>query len=478
LHFVATQPSLNFTAQCVRMAALCLALFSPPALAGPPYLTDDPEPVDYQHWEFYDFSQGIRAKGATDGVAPSCDCNYGILPNVQLHLQPGAAFHRDKGGPSTYGAGDTELGVKYRFVEQDRNDWAPSVAFYPLLETPSGDAARGLGAGRARAFLPIWGQKDIGDWTTFGGGGFWINRGPSARSYAFVGWVLQRKLSDRLAVGFELFHQTPSQIGGMQATGFNVGATYDLTEHYHLLVSAGKGLQHARETNAFSWYLGLQVTDGTDQAPKKEKAAASPDQTSEVSWSGFHIAAGAGGRRQSAWESDCISYGQIPGAAYGKGGGVFAAAAGVDRRLGAAALGVESDIEAGAAVAQRQGLTGATLKSDLRSSLRLRGGVAEGRGLVYLTGGAAVANVFANTLGESFSSGRLGWTVGAGLEYAFTPEWSGRLEYRHGDFGRAIFRSDNFDGNYYRLRLTDDSARLAIIYRFDFKEGEKGEAKD
>jgi len=23
------------------------------AVAGPPFVTDDPEPVDYRHWEFY-----------------------------------------------------------------------------------------------------------------------------------------------------------------------------------------------------------------------------------------------------------------------------------------------------------------------------------------------------------------------------------------------------------------------------------------
>ena len=476
--FLQPQAFVNFKARGARLAALCIALFPSAALAGPPFITDDPEPVDYEHWEFYDFSQGIRAKGATDGVAPACDCNYGILPNVQLHVQPGVALHRDKGGPFTYGAMDTELGVKYRFLEQDKKDWTPSVAFYPLLETPSGDATRGLGAGRTRAFLPFWAQKDMGDWTTFGGGGFWINRGPGARNYAFMGWVLQRKLSDKLAVGVELFHQTPSEIGGMQTTGFNVGATYDLTEHYHLLVSAGKGLQHARETDAFTWYLGLQVTGGKDEAGQKEEKTAASDKTSALSWSGFHIAAGAGGHWLNAWEDDRIAYGQIPGAAFGKGGGVFAVAAGIDQQLGAAVLGVESDVEAGAAVAQGRSLVGATLKSDLRSSLRLRGGLAEGRGLVYLTGGAALANIFANALGESFSTGRLGWTLGAGLEYAFTNEWSARVEYRHSDFGAPLFRSDNFDGDLYRLRMTDDSARLAIAYRFDFPEGERREAKD
>jgi hypothetical protein len=210
-------------------------LLASPAAAGPPYITDDPEPTEYLHWENIIFSQGTRITEETGGVAPYCDCNYGILPNFQLHVQSGMAFSRARGVPLQWGVGDTEFGLKYRFVEQDKNGWTPSVAFYPLLEAPTGDAARGLGGGRARVFLPLWVQKDFGDWTTFGGGGYWINPGPGNKNYWFVGWVLQRKITDKLALGVELYHQTPDEIGGMQSTAFNVGGTYDFTDHYHLL---------------------------------------------------------------------------------------------------------------------------------------------------------------------------------------------------------------------------------------------------
>jgi hypothetical protein len=44
------------------------------------------------------------------------------------------------------------------------------------------------------------------------------------------------------------------------STGFNLGGFYDFTEHHHLLFSAGRGIQHATETNEFSWYLGYQYT--------------------------------------------------------------------------------------------------------------------------------------------------------------------------------------------------------------------------
>ena len=178
----ATKRPARLVTKKTRAAIAVLTLLSSPAMAGPPYITDDPEPVDYRRWEFYAFSQGGRANGETSGVAPSCDCNYGVLPDVQLHIQPGAAFRRASGASPAWGPGDTELGLKYRFVEQDKTNATPSIAFYPLLEAPTGDPTRGLGAGRTRAFLPFWGQKDFGDWSTFGGGGYWINPGPGAKT--------------------------------------------------------------------------------------------------------------------------------------------------------------------------------------------------------------------------------------------------------------------------------------------------------
>jgi hypothetical protein len=70
----------------------------------------------------------------------------------------------------------------------------------------------------------------------------------------------------------ELFHQTPDTIGGMQSTGFNLGGIYDFSDRYHFLFSAGKGIQHAKETNTLSWYIGFLVTGG-EEPPKAQEAA-------------------------------------------------------------------------------------------------------------------------------------------------------------------------------------------------------------
>jgi hypothetical protein len=244
---------------------LALALLVRPARAGPPFLTDDPEPVDLGHWEVYAFSDGAFEHGAATGVGPSVEINFGAAPNLQLHFIGNLAYDEPPGQPRQYGLGDAELGAKYRFIDPGKDDWYPQVGIFPLVVFPTGAAWRGLGAGYVQAFFPIWVQKDVGDWTTYGGGGYWINPGPGARNYWFAGWLVQRRVTKRLALGVEVFQQTSSMVGRQASGGFNLGGVYDVTDHYHLLVSVGRGgLLYAVDGGAVSYpttyYLALQHT--------------------------------------------------------------------------------------------------------------------------------------------------------------------------------------------------------------------------
>ncbi|WP_348273232.1 outer membrane protein [Methylocapsa sp. D3K7] len=79
-------------------------------------------------------------------------------------------------------------------------------------------------------------------------------------------------------------------------------------------------------------------------------------------------------------------------------------------------------------------------KAPIQGSFRARAGVAWDRALIYVTGGAAFTSIHNDysTFGlatESISKTRSGWTVGAGIEYAVTNNWSVRAEYRYADFG-------------------------------------------
>ena len=247
-----------------RPTALVLLLAAWPglALAGPPYLTDDPEPVELHHWELYLAAQASSRPGAgASGTGPHLEVNYGAAPELQLHLIAPLAWSRPPVGAVTLGYGDTELGLKYRLVQEGA--WLPQVGVFPLLELPTGSAARGLGAGHAQLFLPLWLQKRLGDWSTYGGGGYTLNSGDGGRDGWSVGWQVQRTLAEGVALGAELFHRTALEAGGSAETRFNVGLVLDFGELHHLLLSGGSGLG----SGGFQAYLAYQLTAGPETTP-------------------------------------------------------------------------------------------------------------------------------------------------------------------------------------------------------------------
>jgi hypothetical protein len=227
------------------------------AHAGPPFVTDDPEPVALGRWEVYIASLRGQGSGGVTGTAPHVEVNYGALREVQVHVIAPLAYAGTVGGPWHSGYGDTELGMKYRFL--DETDSRPQIGTFPLLELPTGNDARGLGGGHARAFLPVWLQKDFGSWTTYGGGGYWINPGTGNQNYWLFGWEVQRRLSKFLAAGIEFFRTTAATSRGDPSFSFNVGTMLDLSEEHHILLSAGRDLSGP---NRFTAYLAFQWTPG------------------------------------------------------------------------------------------------------------------------------------------------------------------------------------------------------------------------
>lgn len=80
-------------------ALLCVAVLAPAfAWAGPPFFTDDPEPVGVKHGEFYVASQYAKNAEGFGATAPHLELNYGPFPDVQLHAIFPMALARATGG--------------------------------------------------------------------------------------------------------------------------------------------------------------------------------------------------------------------------------------------------------------------------------------------------------------------------------------------------------------------------------------------
>ena len=114
-------------------------------------------------------------------------------------------------------------------------------------------------------------------------------------------------------------------------------------------------------------------------------------------------------------------------------------------------------------------------QTPVQGSIRARLGIAFDRVLIYATGGAAFADftIAYNTLPlgglDQITSTRSGWTVGGGLDYAITNNWSIGAEYRYSDFGSRNDFSPIalFPNSFVRHHLTENQVQARISYKFD-----------
>ena len=223
------------------------------AAAGPPFVTDDPEPPPPGGWEINVPFIVERTPGKTEMDAPLLDLNYG-LPDVQLKLEfPMKIFEDDNTG-TFFGPGDVLIGVKWRFFNDECSHF--QLGTYPQLLLPTGDRARGLGEGRPAFVLPFVAQKSWDKWTIYGNAGFWWQTAHETRNYFYAGAVLEREINERLTLGAELFGNSSKEHGRSSDVAFNLGGTLKLRDHLNLIFAGGRDI--VGDTTAMG-YIGLQI---------------------------------------------------------------------------------------------------------------------------------------------------------------------------------------------------------------------------
>jgi outer membrane immunogenic protein len=124
---------------------------------------------------------------------------------------------------------------------------------------------------------------------------------------------------------------------------------------------------------------------------------------------------------------------------------------------------------------------GDSAKDNWMATVRARVGYAFDRALLYATGGVAFANwSFNHTYSDNAaaiptnvtnSTTRTGWTIGGGLEYAITNNWTVRGEYLYADFGTYNnFLAMHTGGIGFTVlhpeKLNENIARIGVNYKF------------
>ena len=210
------------------VAALALT-WANPVLAGPPYLTDDPDPTNTGHYEIYAFSDGLFAQPDYDGVA-GLDLNYGPVADVQLTAT--LPLDVTSAGRPNVSRGEVEIGLKWRFLDDKKRGL--SLAMVPRIFLPTS-----RNGGRASFLLPLWAGWKNEHWSVFGGGGVHVRAGAGNRDSLVEALAVTRSLGERLTIGAEIAHEGADAVGGDGATTLGLGAVVGLGGPFSLLLSGG-----------------------------------------------------------------------------------------------------------------------------------------------------------------------------------------------------------------------------------------------
>jgi outer membrane immunogenic protein len=198
------------------------------------------------------------------------------------------------------------------------------------------------------------------------------------------------------------------------------------------------------------------------RAPSYRPAIFSPQS---FTWSGFYVGVNAGyGWGTTNWADGLGG----PPANFRTTGAVAGLTLGYNIQTGSFVWGVEADIDWSGIKGTETtvcGTPGCTTKLTWVATDRLRVGYAFDHWLPYLTGGFAFAGMTNSGANASESVNKAGWTLGAGVEYAFMGAWSAKLDYLYVKFNNTTCTTC-FTGDPQDISYKAQLVRAGVNYRF------------
>ena len=245
------------------LPASLLAL--PAARADSPFVTDDP--LFSPGWEIKFGGTAERNANSRILVAPVLDLNYAVVDNLRLNLTLQERTVTPRGGVTETGFGDTEFKVKWRFHEENTNNWVPALGLAPKFFAPTRQEQqweekrvrprpraqvlrphrqRPQGPGRrplARAASPPVRQEPR-PWFLWGEAGYQLTLHRTATDNAFGGVGVLYNFNSHFALGTEINDTLPLKDKANHNLLTSVGAIYTFNEHWALKASISRTLRH------------------------------------------------------------------------------------------------------------------------------------------------------------------------------------------------------------------------------------------
>ena len=192
-----------------------------------------------------------------------------------------------------------------------------------------------------------------------------------------------------------------------------------------------------------------------------------------VNWTGAYVGVEGGYGWGETRHSDATGFNS---GSFSANGGLFGGTAGYNFQSGPLVYGIEGDMSWADMSGKSINCSGTcgTHLSDL-GTVRGRLGYSFGTIMPYATAGLAFGDVHGDEGPIAFGAQgagntyRVGWAAGAGVEDAFAPRWSAKLEYLHADLGSGPVFDDALAGGgtaAQHVKFQTDIVRGGINYKF------------
>lgn len=208
--------------QCLTLvfALVCATVLAPHAAAQMPFYTDDTGTTEKNvlHFEFFNEVDGLQSSQYPNLNQNTANfkVNYGLRHNLEFDFDiPYITIDRSQAIPSSSGGGDTNLGLKWRFLDSKKGSHRPSLASSFYVEFPTGSVAEQLGSGVADYWLNTIAQEPFSDRTRLTGNFGYLFAGNSStgvigiqttRGHVYTyGLSLTHDFAPRLTLGAELY---------------------------------------------------------------------------------------------------------------------------------------------------------------------------------------------------------------------------------------------------------------------------------
>ena len=222
-------------------------------------LTDDPGTPGSGVWEINFAYLEQRTRQQRLRSFPHLDFNCGLGDHIQLKYETGWLYaNAPESGGVKSGLDDSLFGLKWRFLDQERNGFDMSV--YPQLqvENAPGSVVRGIAEPGPNLLLPVEVGYNFGKTRLIGELGYqYFHAKDNERVFGLLGAL---KVSEALELMAEMRRFSEKFLGRGDVVG-NLGLRLALSPKVKLLASVGTGL-NGPTTPTFMAYLGVQLALG------------------------------------------------------------------------------------------------------------------------------------------------------------------------------------------------------------------------